>query len=57
MFIQYRTDMLEITVGHKCVSKSLQLLKYSKQTTVKHLPCLSTHVRQFYRLNVVYRWK
>ena len=45
--------MLEITVGHKCVSKSLQLLKYSEQTSVKHLLCLSTHIRQFYRLNIV----
>jgi len=48
-----RTNMLEITVGHKCVSKSVQSLKYSKQTSVKHPLCTSTHIWQFYRLNVV----
>jgi len=39
--------MLEITVGHKCVTKGMQLLKYSKQTSVKHPLCLSTHIDSF----------
>ena len=52
-FTQDRTHMLEITVGHKCLSKSLQLLKYLKQASVKRPLCSSTHVWQYYRLNQV----